>query len=125
MLGLQYAHAHFKYSNGYEAVPPPGIMYLEAENRKQSVVPSTLPSPNAGCSLHNGIVDHYAGATVVPFQRASRGCLRGNGDLGFATGDGGTVPALKYRLHCGRRGACVVRYDKEQGKGYHRHYGGA
>lgn len=32
--------------------------------------------------------------------------------------------ALKYRLHCGRGGQCVVRYDNEVGKGDHRHYGG-
>lgn len=31
--------------------------------------------------------------------------------------------ALKYRLHCGRGGGCVVRYDNEAGKGDHRHYG--
>ena len=31
--------------------------------------------------------------------------------------------ALKYRLFCGRPGACVVRYDNEGGKGDHRHYG--
>jgi hypothetical protein len=31
--------------------------------------------------------------------------------------------ALKYRLHCGRGGKCVVRYDNESGKGDHRHYG--
>ena len=30
---------------------------------------------------------------------------------------------LKYRLHCGRRAQCIVRYDNEQGKGDHRHYG--
>jgi len=30
---------------------------------------------------------------------------------------------LKYRLYCGRSGACVVRYDNETGKGDHRHYG--
>lgn len=30
---------------------------------------------------------------------------------------------LKYRLHCGRAGACVVRYDNEAGKGDHVHYG--
>lgn len=31
---------------------------------------------------------------------------------------------LKYRLHCGRGGECIVRYDNETGKGDHRHYGG-
>jgi hypothetical protein len=30
---------------------------------------------------------------------------------------------LKYRLFCGRRGECLVRYDNEAGKGDHRHYG--
>jgi hypothetical protein len=30
---------------------------------------------------------------------------------------------LKYRLYCGRAGACVVRYDNETGKGDHRHCG--
>jgi len=30
---------------------------------------------------------------------------------------------LKYRLYCGRGGECIVRYDKETGKGDHRHYG--
>ena len=30
---------------------------------------------------------------------------------------------LKYRLHCGRYGKCLVRYDNEAGKGDHRHYG--
>jgi hypothetical protein len=30
---------------------------------------------------------------------------------------------LKYRLFCGRRGQCLVRYDNEAGKGDHRHYG--
>jgi hypothetical protein len=30
---------------------------------------------------------------------------------------------LKYRLFCGRPGACLVRYDNESGKGDHRHYG--
>ena len=30
---------------------------------------------------------------------------------------------IKYRLHCGRCDACIVRYDNEQGKGDHRHYG--
>lgn len=30
---------------------------------------------------------------------------------------------LKYRLHCGRLGECIVRYDNETGKGDHRHYG--
>ncbi|MEW6168108.1 MAG: DUF6516 family protein [Pseudomonadota bacterium] len=30
---------------------------------------------------------------------------------------------LKYRLYCGRDGACLVRYDNEAGKGDHRHYG--
>jgi hypothetical protein len=29
---------------------------------------------------------------------------------------------VKYRLHCGRDGRCVVRYDNEAGKGDHRHY---
>jgi len=31
---------------------------------------------------------------------------------------------LKYRLHYGRRGVCLVRYDNETGKGDHRHVGG-
>ena len=30
---------------------------------------------------------------------------------------------FKYRLYCGRRGKCLVRYDNEDGKGDHRHYG--
>lgn len=30
---------------------------------------------------------------------------------------------LKYRLYCGQRGECLVRYDNEAGKGDHRHYG--
>ncbi len=30
---------------------------------------------------------------------------------------------LKYRLHCGQNGECIVRYDNETGKGDHRHYG--
>ena len=30
---------------------------------------------------------------------------------------------LKYRLYCGRKGECIVRYDNETGKGDHRHYG--
>ena len=30
---------------------------------------------------------------------------------------------IKYRLHCGREGHCVVRYDNETGKGDHRHEG--
>jgi hypothetical protein len=30
---------------------------------------------------------------------------------------------LKYRLYCGIKGKCVVRYDNETGKGDHRHYG--
>ncbi len=30
---------------------------------------------------------------------------------------------LKYRLHCGLPGTCIVRYDNETGKGDHRHYG--
>ena len=30
---------------------------------------------------------------------------------------------LKYRLFCGRKGECLVRYDNEAGKGDHRHYG--
>ncbi|MEQ8954148.1 MAG: DUF6516 family protein [Gammaproteobacteria bacterium] len=30
---------------------------------------------------------------------------------------------LKYRLHCGRNGHCIVRYDNETAKGDHRHYG--
>ncbi len=30
---------------------------------------------------------------------------------------------LKYRLYCGRNGKTLVRYDNEQGKGDHRHYG--
>lgn len=29
---------------------------------------------------------------------------------------------LKYRLFCGRRGRCIVRYDNETGKGDHVHY---
>ena len=35
----------------------------------------------------------------------------------------GCPHGLKYRLHCGRGGECVVRYDNEIGKGDHRHYG--
>lgn len=31
---------------------------------------------------------------------------------------------FKYRLYYGRRGACLVRYDNETGKGDHRHVGG-
>ena len=32
--------------------------------------------------------------------------------------------SIKYRLHFGKRnGKCLVRYDNEQGKGDHRHYG--
>jgi hypothetical protein len=31
---------------------------------------------------------------------------------------------LKYRLYCGRRGECLVRYDNESGKGDHRHADG-
>jgi hypothetical protein len=30
---------------------------------------------------------------------------------------------LKYRLFCGNRERCLVRYDNEAGKGDHRHYG--
>jgi len=30
---------------------------------------------------------------------------------------------LKYRLYCGRRGHCLVRYDNEAGKGDHVHCG--
>lgn len=30
---------------------------------------------------------------------------------------------LKYRLYYGSGGECLVRYDNEQGKGDHRHYG--
>ena len=30
---------------------------------------------------------------------------------------------FKYRLYCGCRGKCLVRYDNEDGKGDHRHYG--
>lgn len=30
---------------------------------------------------------------------------------------------LKYRLYCGRKGRCLVRYDNEAGKGDHIHYG--
>lgn len=30
---------------------------------------------------------------------------------------------LKYRLFCGTRDECFVRYDNETGKGDHRHYG--
>jgi len=29
----------------------------------------------------------------------------------------------KYRLYCGRKGQCLVRYDNETGKGDHAHYG--
>lgn len=32
---------------------------------------------------------------------------------------------LKYRLYCGRRGECIVRYDNETGKGDHVHFGDA
>lgn len=35
----------------------------------------------------------------------------------------GRPHGLKYRLYCGRPGACLVRYDNETGKGDHRHYG--
>jgi hypothetical protein len=35
----------------------------------------------------------------------------------------GREHGLKYRLFCGRSGACLVRYDNETGKGDHRHYG--
>ena len=31
---------------------------------------------------------------------------------------------FKYRLYCGRRGVCLVRYDNETGKGDHKHVGG-
>lgn len=30
---------------------------------------------------------------------------------------------FKYRLYCGKGGRCLVRYDNEQGKGDHIHYG--
>lgn len=30
---------------------------------------------------------------------------------------------LKYRFYCGRDGRCIVRYDNENGKGDHIHYG--
>lgn len=30
---------------------------------------------------------------------------------------------VKYRLYCGHKGVTLVRYDNEQGKGDHRHYG--
>lgn len=30
---------------------------------------------------------------------------------------------FKYRLHCGRTGQTIVRYDNETGKGDHRHTG--
>lgn len=30
---------------------------------------------------------------------------------------------FKYRLYCGRRGTCLVRYDNETGKGDHKHLG--
>lgn len=30
---------------------------------------------------------------------------------------------LKYRLYCGRKGRCLVRYDNETGQGDHVHYG--
>lgn len=35
----------------------------------------------------------------------------------------GRPHGLKYRLYCGRKGRCLVRYDNETGKGDHRHYG--
>jgi len=31
---------------------------------------------------------------------------------------------FKYRLYCGKDGACLVRYDNERGKGDHRHISG-
>ena len=30
---------------------------------------------------------------------------------------------LKYRLYCGQKDRCIVRYDNELAKGDHRHYG--
>ena len=36
----------------------------------------------------------------------------------------GSLHAFKYRLAYMVRGACVVRYDNEAGKGDHRHFGG-
>ncbi|WP_275099308.1 toxin-antitoxin system TumE family protein [Sedimenticola hydrogenitrophicus] len=37
--------------------------------------------------------------------------------------DAGRPHGLKYRLYYGQSGQCLVRYDNEQGKGDHRHYG--
>ena len=57
----------------------------------------------------------------------------------FVRGDGAIIEAiiwrlpratadrrhgLKYRLHFGRGGQCLVRYDNESGKGDYRHVGG-
>ena len=36
----------------------------------------------------------------------------------------GSPHAFKYRLAYVVRGACVLRYDNEAGKGDHRHFGG-
>jgi len=36
----------------------------------------------------------------------------------------GSSHRFKYRLAYVVRGACVLRYDNESGKGDHRHYGG-
>ena len=33
----------------------------------------------------------------------------------------GSPHRYKYRLYCGRQGACLVRFDNEQGKGDHKH----
>ncbi|MGE5027128.1 MAG: DUF6516 family protein [Betaproteobacteria bacterium] len=30
---------------------------------------------------------------------------------------------LKYRFYCGQKDRCIVRYDNENGKGDHIHYG--
>jgi hypothetical protein len=37
----------------------------------------------------------------------------------------GSVHGYKYRLYAGRRGATLVRYDNEAGKGDHKHLGAA
>lgn len=35
----------------------------------------------------------------------------------------GSIHGFKYRLFCGERGVCHVRYDNEAGKGDHVHWG--
>jgi hypothetical protein len=51
----------------------------------------------------------------------ARQLLRYKGQQGDLVDD--RLHGLKYRLFCGRRGECLVRYDNEAGKGDHRHYG--